>query len=55
MATVPAAHIPTTASHPAHARPRMKVNAWHLVGLLAIFLFAVFPFYWMVATSLRPA
>ena len=35
------------------ARPRMRVNAWHLVGLLAIVLFAVFPFYWMVATSMK--
>ncbi|WP_268800386.1 carbohydrate ABC transporter permease [Pseudomonas huanghezhanensis] len=34
-------------------RPRRRINGWHLVGLLAIFLFAVFPFYWMVATSLK--
>src|SRR3954470_18717872 len=50
MATVATAK--TTATH-AFARPRARVNAWHLVGLLAIFLFAVFPFYWMVATSLK--
>lgn len=37
----------------APAKPKRLVNAWHLVGLLAIFLFAVFPFYWMVATSLK--
>jgi multiple sugar transport system permease protein len=37
----------------APAKPKRLVSAWHLVGLLAIFLFAVFPFYWMVATSLK--
>jgi multiple sugar transport system permease protein len=37
----------------APAKPKRLVNAWHLVGLLTIFLFAVFPFYWMVATSLK--
>jgi multiple sugar transport system permease protein len=50
MATVATAKNPAT--H-VFARPRARVNAWHLVGLLAIFLFAVFPFYWMVATSLK--
>jgi multiple sugar transport system permease protein len=47
----------TLASSATHAqplaRPRSRVTAWHLVGLLAIVLFAVFPFYWMVATSLK--
>ena len=28
----------------APAKPKRLVSAWHLVGLLAIFLFAVFPF-----------
>jgi multiple sugar transport system permease protein len=37
----------------APTKPKRLVSAWHLVGLLAIFLFAVFPFYWMVATSLK--
>jgi len=35
------------------AGPRVRIHAWHLVGLLAIVLFAVFPFYWMVATSMK--
>jgi multiple sugar transport system permease protein len=43
----------TSAALPAIVKPRHRVNGWHLVGLLAIFLFAVFPFYWMVATSLK--
>jgi len=41
------------AAAPAIVKHRNRVNGWHLVGLLAIFLFAVFPFYWMVATSLK--
>jgi multiple sugar transport system permease protein len=43
----------TAVRQSAPAKPKRLVNAWHLVGLLAIFLFAVFPFYWMVATSLK--
>jgi len=43
----------TSAALPAIVKQRRRVNGWHLVGLLAIFLFAVFPFYWMVATSLK--
>ena len=43
----------TSAPQPVVLKRRRRVNGWHLVGLLAIFLFAVFPFYWMVATSLK--
>jgi multiple sugar transport system permease protein len=43
----------TSAATPVIVKQRRRVNGWHLVGLLAIFLFAVFPFYWMVATSLK--
>jgi multiple sugar transport system permease protein len=43
----------TSAALPAIVKQRRRVIGWHLVGLLAIFLFAVFPFYWMVATSLK--
>jgi multiple sugar transport system permease protein len=43
----------TSPAVPAIVKQRRRVNGWHLVGLLAIFLFAVFPFYWMVATSLK--
>ena len=42
--------VPATSQR---SKPKRLVTAWHLVGLLAIFLFAVFPFYWMVATSLK--
>jgi multiple sugar transport system permease protein len=51
MAVASAGNTAVQASAP--ARPKRLVSAWHLVGLLAIFLFAVFPFYWMVATSLK--
>ncbi|MDB6052059.1 MAG: transporter permease [Pseudomonas sp.] len=50
MATVIADNV---AVKQAIAKPRRRVNGWHLVGLLAIFLFAIFPFYWMVATSMK--
>ncbi|MEB0077311.1 carbohydrate ABC transporter permease [Pseudomonas sp. CCI3.2] len=43
----------TAVAAPAIAKPSRRVNGWHLVGLLAIFLFAIFPFYWMVATSMK--
>jgi multiple sugar transport system permease protein len=51
MAVASAGNTAVQASAP--ARPKRLVSAGHLVGLLAIFLFAVFPFYWMVATSLK--
>jgi len=38
---------------PAPPIGRRLVTVWHLLGLLAILLLAVFPFYWMVATSLK--
>src|ERR1700712_954772 len=50
MATVATAQNTAT---PALVRPRASVNGWHLVGFRAIFLFAVFPFYWMVPPSLK--
>jgi multiple sugar transport system permease protein len=51
MAVASAGSTAVQASAP--AKPKRLVSAWHLVGLLAILLFAVFPFYWMVATSLK--
>jgi multiple sugar transport system permease protein len=39
----------------AHAGPnrRQMVTVWHLLGLALVLLVAVFPFYWMVTTSLK--
>ena len=34
-------------------RYRRKLHAGHLIALLLIILFCVFPFYWMIATSLK--
>ncbi len=34
-------------------RPTRKVTAWQIALLLLIILFCVFPFYWMVTTSLK--
>lgn len=49
----------TTAAVDPSARSRRARNArrratgWHFVGLLIVFLTSVFPFYWMVTTSLK--
>ncbi|MEA3090115.1 MAG: multiple sugar transport system permease protein [Caballeronia sp.] len=49
----------TTAAVDPSARARRARNArrratgWHFVGLLIVFLTSVFPFYWMVTTSLK--
>jgi multiple sugar transport system permease protein len=49
----------TTATVDPSARARRARNArrratgWHFVGLLIVFLTSVFPFYWMVTTSLK--
>ena len=32
---------------------RRRATVWHLIGLLIVFLTSVFPFYWMVTTSLK--
>jgi multiple sugar transport system permease protein len=32
---------------------RRRANVWHFIGLLVGFLTSVFPFYWMVTTSLK--
>ena len=32
---------------------RRRATAWHFIGLLIVFLTSVFPFYWMVTTSLK--
>jgi multiple sugar transport system permease protein len=32
---------------------RRRTTGWHFVGLLVVFLSSVFPFYWMVTTSLK--
>ncbi|MBW8725357.1 MAG: carbohydrate ABC transporter permease [Inquilinus limosus] len=39
----------------AEARPktRVRVSLWHAIALIAIALVCVFPFYWMVTTSLK--
>lgn len=34
-------------------RPTRKITAWQIALLLLIILFCVFPFYWMVTTSLK--
>jgi multiple sugar transport system permease protein len=47
------------ASKPVSPRARAAKNArrratvWHAIGLLIVFLTSVFPFYWMVTTSLK--
>jgi multiple sugar transport system permease protein len=33
--------------------PRIRVSIWHALALIAIALVCVFPFYWMVTTSLK--
>jgi multiple sugar transport system permease protein len=45
-------HTPSIARPPRSRRQR-TVTAGHVLGLLLILLLAVFPFYWMVATSLK--
>jgi multiple sugar transport system permease protein len=37
----------------AEERHRPKLQVWHLLALLAIIVFCLFPFYWMVASSLK--
>lgn len=32
---------------------RLRATVWHAIGLLIVFLTSVFPFYWMVTTSLK--
>jgi multiple sugar transport system permease protein len=32
---------------------RRRATVWHAIGLLIVFLTSVFPFYWMVTTSLK--
>ena len=32
---------------------RHRATGWHFIGLLIVFLASVFPFYWMVTTSLK--
>jgi hypothetical protein len=32
---------------------RRRATVWHFIGLLIVFLTSVFPFYWMVTTSLK--
>ncbi|WP_035566658.1 carbohydrate ABC transporter permease [Caballeronia sordidicola] len=32
---------------------RRRATGWHFIGLLIVFLASVFPFYWMVTTSLK--
>ncbi|SOE94851.1 carbohydrate ABC transporter membrane protein 2, CUT1 family [Burkholderia sp. D7] len=32
---------------------RRRATGWHFIGLLIVFLTSVFPFYWMVTTSLK--
>jgi multiple sugar transport system permease protein len=34
-------------------RPRIRMSIWHALALIAIALVCVFPFYWMVTTSLK--
>lgn len=56
MAIAAADKVGTSAGDREGAVPplgRRLVTVWHLLGLLAVLLFAVFPFYWMVATSLK--
>jgi len=48
--------VASTAAARADARPakaRIRVSAWHAIALIAIALVCVFPFYWMVTTSLK--
>jgi multiple sugar transport system permease protein len=37
----------------AEERHRPKLQVWHLLALLVIIVFCLFPFYWMVASSLK--
>lgn len=43
--------VDRAASRP--ARARVRVSLWHAIALIAIALVCVFPFYWMVTTSLK--
>jgi multiple sugar transport system permease protein len=44
----------TVTSRARHSRnARRRANVWHFIGLLVVFLTSVFPFYWMVTTSLK--
>lgn len=48
--------VAATATARAEARParaRIRVSPWHAIALIAIALVCVFPFYWMVTTSLK--
>ncbi|MGO1078581.1 carbohydrate ABC transporter permease [Inquilinus sp. CA228] len=48
--------VAATAAARAEARParaRIRVSPWHAIALIAIALVCVFPFYWMVTTSLK--
>lgn len=48
--------VAATATARAEARParaRIRVSLWHAIALIAIALVCVFPFYWMVTTSLK--
>jgi multiple sugar transport system permease protein len=48
--------VASTAAARAEARParaRIRVSLWHAIALIAIALVCVFPFYWMVTTSLK--
>lgn len=38
---------------PGGVRTSRRLTAWHIIFLLLIILFCVFPFYWMVTTSLK--
>lgn len=46
--------IDTRASERALKR-RKVVTVWHFLGLALVFMITVFPFYWMVTSSLKPA
>lgn len=53
----PRAASVASAARPARARrarrTRQRANFWHFIGLLIVFMSSVFPFYWMVTTSLK--
>ncbi|PWG62791.1 carbohydrate ABC transporter permease [Sediminicurvatus halobius] len=42
-----------TATAPRAAGRRARASVWHFLGLAVVFLTSVFPFYWMVTTSLK--
>jgi multiple sugar transport system permease protein len=51
LAVAPSAPVSERARRARNARRRATV--WHVLGLLVVFLSSVFPFYWMVTTSLK--